>query len=173
MDALDAITKRYACRSFSDEQLTESETNSLILAANAAPAASRDFSVTQLTVVQSKELREAIDSATAHGLPPLGDHPTFLAPTLMVISVKPNEKTPMVSYCNASCVAENIMIAASGLGLASVFLMGVPLVMQGKQTLLDRLHISDGFIPVIVVAVGHAKNPLDVQKPERLRVERL
>lgn len=173
MDVLEAITSRYACRSYTTDRLTEQETLALIDAANATPAASHDFSVLKLTVVQDSKLLSEIDAATAHGLPPLGDHPTFGAPTLMILSIRPNEMMPVVPYCTASCAAENIMIAARGLGLASVFLMGVPLVLQKKTELLAKLHIEDDFKPVIVVAVGHAKNPLDIVKPKRLNVERL
>ena len=172
MDAFDAITTRYACRAYTDEQLTADQTEMLIKAANAAPAASRDYSVIKLTVVQDAALRAEIEAATAHGLPALGDHPTFQAPTLMILSVLPNERLPMVAYCNASCAAENIMVQATALGLASVFLMGVPLVMRERPALLEKLNIVDGFMPVVVVAVGHAKRPGAAQKPERLRVER-
>ena len=172
MKTFEAITTRNSCRVFTDKPVTEELTERLILAANAAPAASHDYSVIKLTVVQNKELLTEIDSATAHGLPPLGDHPTFNAPTLMIISVKLNDKFPMVGYCNASVAAENIMIMANDLGLSSVFLMGVPVVMQKKAELLEKLNIKDGFLPVVVVAVGYAKTPNPNVKPQRLKVER-
>ena len=171
METFEAITKRYACRSYTDEQLTMEETEMLIKAANASPAASNNYKVTKLTVVQNKELLSEIEKNTAHALPVLKDHPTFQAPTLMILSVKPNENVPFLPYCNASVIAENIMIQATSLGLASVFLMGVPLVMQQKKELLKKLNIIDDFIPIIVVAVGHAKNQISVNKPNRLNVE--
>ena len=38
MNVYEAITKRYSCREYTDEQLTEEETEKLIEAANAGPA---------------------------------------------------------------------------------------------------------------------------------------
>lgn len=173
METFEAITTRYACRVYDTEtQLTEEQVSKLIQAANAAPAASRDYSVIKLTVAQEKTLREAIDAATAHAIAQLPDHPTFQAPALFILSVKINEKIPFVGYCNASVAAENIMVQANAMGLASVFLMGVPMIMQSKPELLEKLHITDGFKPVVVVAVGYAKTPQQVTKPIRLAVER-
>ena len=171
MNTFEAITTRYACRAYTDKQLTQEQTEKLIQAANAAPAASHNFSMVKLTVVQNKDLISEIDSATAHGLPPLGDHPTFNAQTLMILSIKPNEQVPFVPYCNASCMAENIMIQANSLGLASCFLMGVPLVLQKKTDILKKLNINCGFIPVIIVTLGYAKNPQNITKPKRIEVE--
>lgn len=79
---------------------------------------------------------------------------------------------PFVPYCNASCMAENIMIEANALGLASVFLMGVPTVMKSRPELLQKLNIADGFEPAIVVAVGYAVEPVAEKKPMRILVER-
>ena len=173
METFDAITTRCACRTYTDQQITPEQTEKLIQAANAAPAASRDFSTVKLTVVQDAILRTEIEQATAFALPPLKAHPTFEAPTLMILSIKPNEAVPVVPYCNASCMAENIMIEANDLGLASVFLMGVPIAMKKKPDLLHKLHIADGFVPAIVVAVGYAKEPVSERKPMRILVERL
>lgn len=173
MDTLQAITTRYACRDYTSQQLTREQTELLIQAANAAPAASCDFSTVKLTVVQDEGLCAEIDQAAAFSLPPLKEHPTFGAPTLVLLSVKPNEAVPAVPWCNASCMAENIMVAANALGLASVFLMGVPTALRQKRGLLEKLHITDGFVPAIVVAVGYARQPTAEHKPMRVLVERL
>ena len=172
MEAFEAITTRHSCRDYIVRQLSEEQTEKLIRAANAAPAASRNFNTVKLTVVQDAGLCAEIDRAAAFALPPLKEHPTFGAPTLMVLSVKPNRAAPFVPYCNASCMAENIMIEANALGLASVFLMGVPTVMKSRPELLEKLNIADGFEPAIVVAVGYAAEPVAEQKPMRILVER-
>ena len=126
----------------------------------------------KLTVVQDKALIDAIEAATAHGMKMMGDHPVYQAPTLMILSAKINEQLPMISYCNVSCAAENIMIQATDLGLASVFIMAVPTVMQQKEELLQKLNIQDGFQPLVVVAVGHSKQDNNENcKPKRLNTE--
>lgn len=171
MNTYEAITKRYACREYTDEPLTEVEIKKLIEAANAAPAGMGDYAGMKLTVVKDKELIKTIEAATAHGMPMMGDHSAYEAPALMILSAKVNEQFPMISYCNVSCAAENIMIQATDLGLATVFIMAVPTVMQSKPDLLETLNIVDGFMPLIMVAVGHAKNELEISKPERLVTE--
>lgn len=171
MNVQEAITNRYACREYTEEQLTTEETKKLIDAANAAPAGMGNYTGMKLTVVQNKELINAIESVTAHGMPMMGDHPAYQAPTLMILSSKINDEFPMIAYSNVSCAAENIMIQATALGLASVFIMAVPTVMQGKQELLQSLNIKDDFVPLVMVAVGHAKNEVETIKPKRLLTE--
>ncbi|MGT2923967.1 nitroreductase family protein [Streptococcus caviae] len=171
MNTMEAITSRYACRKFTKTQLTDAETQALIQAANAAPAGMGDYSGLKLTVVQSQENLEAIEAAAAHGMPRMGDHPTYQAPTLMILSAKINEQVPMISHCNVSAAAENIMLAATDMGLASVFIMSVPAVIQDKQELLEKLNIRDGFKPLVIVAVGHAESQMTVEKEKRLAVE--
>ena len=168
MNTYEAITKRYACREYTDEPLTEEETKKLIEAANNAPAGMGDYTGMKLTVVQDKKLIETIEAATAHGMPMMGDHPAYEAPTLMILSAKINEQFPMISYCNVSCAAENIMIQATDLGLASVFIMAVPTVMQNKPDLLKALNITDDFLSLVMVAVGHEKSKSEGIKPKRL-----
>ncbi len=159
MNTENAIQKRYACRSFLTEQISEEQRELLIKAAQAAPVAMGDYSTVKLTVVQDQKLRNMIEQETAYGMPMMGEHPTYKAPTLFIISVKENAQFPAIPYCNASCMAENIMIQAAALELASVYIMAVPTVMQKKPELLSKLDIGDGFFPAVMVAVGKEKNP--------------
>lgn len=170
METLEAIINRYACRQYLNEQITEEQLNALIEAANAAPVGMGDYSGYELVIVQDEEIRKAIDEGTAHAMPVMGDHPTYEAPTLMFICVKPDEQFEMIPYCGASCIAENIMVQATALGLASVYIMAVPTAMQGKPELLEKLRMSEGFIPVVLVSVGKAKDEHEKKKPDRLKV---
>lgn len=147
MNTENAIQKRYACRSFLTEQISEEQRELLIKAAQAAPVAMGDYSTVKLTVVQDQKLRNMIEQETAYGMPMMGEHPTYKAPTLFIISVKENAQFPVIPYCNASCMAENIMIQAAALELASVYIMAVPTVMQKKPELLSKLDIGDVFSP--------------------------
>ena len=74
----------------------------------------------------------------------------------------------MIPDCNASCMAENIMIEATALGLASVYIMAVPTVLQQKKELMKRLEIEDGFIPVVMVAAGYAKDEVEYTKENKI-----
>lgn len=168
MDTLEAIKHRYSCRAFKTEQISKEQTEMLIEAANAAPVAMGNYSVISLTVIQSEEIRKQIDKETAFSMPMMGEHPTYEAPTLMLISVKENKDFPMIPYCNASCMAENIMIEATALGLASVYIMAVPTVLQQKKELMNKLEIEAGYIPVVMVAVGYAKDEVECTKENKI-----
>lgn len=168
MDAYDAIQGRYACRKFTQEQVSGDELGKLLEAANAAPVGMSDYDGFEVIVVQDDQLRATIDAGTAHGMPPMGDHPTYGAPTLVFICAKVNPEYPAVAYGGASCIAENVMIQAAALELASVYVMAVPTVMQSKPELLKTLQLRAGFLPLVMVAVGHAATSHDARKPARL-----
>lgn len=170
MNTLDAIKNRYSCRAFSNNKVSQDQIETLIQAANAAPAASNNYKKHKLTIVQNENIISEINIATAKEFPQISN-PTFNAPILMILSIKPNNAFPMIPYCNVSCAAENIMIAATDLGLASVFVMGIPLALQKKPALLNKLHIDDDFIPAISVLIGYTKNKTDVYKVNKLIVD--
>ena len=112
MEAYDAIQNRSSCRKYRAEQITGEQLDALLKAANAAPVGMGDYKSFEVIAVQDGEICRAIDAGTAHAMPVMGDHPTYEAPTLMFICVKPNPQFGMIPYCGASCIAENIMIQA-------------------------------------------------------------
>lgn len=65
-------------------------------------------------------------------------------------------------------MAENIIIEATALSLASVYIMAVPSVLQQKKELMKRLEIEDGFIPVVMVAVGYAKDEVECIRENKI-----
>lgn len=168
MDTNQIIKNRYACREYKPEQISDDDLKLLIDAANAAPAAMGDYSGLELLIIQDENLRKEIDAACANAMPMMSDHPTYEAPTLMFICAKPNPQFEMLPYCGGSCIAENIMIQATSLGLGSVYIMAVPTVMQEKQELLEKIEIKEGYLPIILVSVGYAKSTEIPEKPKRL-----
>lgn len=98
----------------------------------------------------------------------MGDHTTYGAPTPALVCARVGPEHPAVACGGASCIAENVMVQATALGLASVYVMAVPTVMQGKPELLEALQLREGFLPLVMVAVGHAAAPHDARKPARL-----
>lgn len=168
MDTIEAIKHRYSCRAFKPEQISKEQTEMLIEAAKAAPAAMGDYSGISLSVIQSEKMRKQIDKETAFSMPMMGEHPTYEAPTLMMISVQENKDFLMIPYCNASCMAENIMIEATALGLSSVYIMAVPTVLQKKKELMKQLEIKSGFIPVVMVAIGYANTEAECKRENKI-----
>ena len=171
MNTFEAITTRYACRNFTDEQITDDELEKIIKAANAAPAASGHYEGLKITIVQNKEICDEIDKEAAENFPFPIPHPTYGAPTLVVISSTPNENSDAIPFANASCIAQNMMVEANDLGVNSLYMMGVPLFIQGNVELLEKLNLPDGHTPLVVVGLGHDKDDVEVVKEERLAYE--
>ena len=171
MNTFEAITTRYACRNFTDEQITNEELEKIIKAANAAPAASGDYSGLKITIVQNKDICSEIDSEAAQNFPFPIPHPTYGAPTLVVISSTENETSEAVPIANASCIAENMMIEANDMGINSLYMMGVPLFIQKNKELLEKLNLPNGHTPLVIVGLGHDNDDVTVVKEERLDYE--
>lgn len=176
MKTMEAIANRQSCRAYTGEQLTESELQTILQAANAAPLAFGAYDEINLTVIQDAELLAKIDAAGAklYGNPKLVRH---FAPTLILVSCKMNgrkpgflatffseDKSDPYPYCNVACVVENMALAATDLGLGNVILGGPPLVFTTNPELSAELKIPDGFIPAIAIALGKATMPLKERK---------
>ena len=59
------------------------------------------------------------------------------------------------NMANVSCAAENMLLAAAGLGLGSCFLMG-PMAAFSDPALRARLELPGGYEPLVGVALGYA-----------------
>jgi len=173
MQTMEAIANRQSCRAYTGEQLTENELQTVLQAANAAPVAFGYYDELKLTVIQNPELLAKIDAAGTAFFQNPNIKVRYNAPTLIVISFKilgkipdflatsENKQAPTPDqYCNAACIAENIAIAATGLGLGNVYLGGAPVALAANPQLCTELKIPDGFIPAAAIALGEAAMPL-------------
>ena len=59
------------------------------------------------------------------------------------------------NMANVSCAAENMLLAAAGLGLGSCFLMG-PMAAFSDPALRARLELPGGYEPLVGEALGYA-----------------
>lgn len=61
-------------------------------------------------------------------------------------------------YANGGIVIENMVLAATDMGVDSC-IMGAPVAaLAENKKLLDEVGIPDGFIPVLGVVLGYAEN---------------
>jgi len=161
MEAMKAIANRQSCRTYTGEQLTQKELQTILEAANASPVGMAKFDEVKLTVIQNKEFLGRLDKVGADfmGNPDL--RPTYGAPTIILVSaIKPSDPQNPSSYCNAACIVENMAIAASDLGLGSVYLLGVIAALRTNAELCADLKVPEEFIPVSAIALGRSKEPL-------------
>ena len=152
---------RKSCRAYVDEQITTSQLKALLQAGCAAPVARGKFEQLQITVVQDKELLELIDAAAKQSY---GDE-TFSctrgAPTVIVVSVQEDQgQIAPNMIASAACVVQNMHLAATDLGLGSVYLGSIQAISNSFEVLY-KLKLQDGFWPVAALAVGNAVEPAE------------
>ncbi|MBC3887817.1 nitroreductase [Acetobacterium paludosum] len=161
METMKAIAKRKSSRVFKAQQITETELTTILQAANAAPVGMGQFESVKLTVIQNKALLEKIDEAVAALFAKTGTHPTYGAPTVILVSGA-ELKGPMsgVPYCNAAVIIENMAVAAADLGLGSCYLMGIIAAISIDMALCAELKVPQGFVPCSAIALGYATEEL-------------
>ena len=156
MTTMDAILTRQSCRGFEDRQITEEQLQQLLIAANAAPVGRAQFQNVALVVLQDKALFADIEAAMKKMAPDYPNpHPLYNAPTGILVCV-PGEPVADVNWMNAACVMENILLAATDMGLGSTFIMGAVAAMRQNPDICAAAKVPEGFVPVCMAIVGHS-----------------
>ena len=154
---LQAILDRRSIRDYRPEQITGEQLQALISAALASPSA-MDRQPWHFTVVQNPEIlaqiSRASDEETLQKLNQPDADIYFHAPTVFFISCEPSAS--FWSYLDCGIAAENIALAAQGIGLGSVIL-GSPneaFVEPQAEKLRKLLKLPQGHEVVLSVGVG-------------------
>ena len=145
METIKAICSRKSVRSYTGEKVSEEELKTLLKAANAAPVGMAQYQTLHITVIEDKGLLDQIEQAGARLFGKPGLHPLYGAPTLILLSSQGNG--PM-ELSNASCVIENMALAAVDLGIGAVHIWGAVAGLNKDPGLVAELGLPEGFIPV-------------------------
>ena len=81
----------------------------------------------------------------------------FGAPTMIIVSAKPG-MMPGIEYANAACVLENMLIAATDMGIDNIIHGGGSAVVAQSEELKQKLSIPEGFKPALCASFGYAVN---------------
>ena len=160
MNTLEAIAKRYSCRSYQPEQITEEALDTILKAGMAAPVGTGAYDSLHITVLQDWELLNTIGEAVTDMVEKMMGkrmNKNFGAPTMIVVSSKP-AKMPGMEYANAACVLENMLIAAASLGIDNIIHGGGAAVIGQSEELMRKLNIPEGFKPALCASFGYAVN---------------
>lgn len=158
MNVSEAIAKRYSCRKYKPEQIPEEALDGILKAGMAAPVGSAAYDSLHITVVQDRNLLNAIGDTVTDMVEKLTGKRTdknFGAPTMVIVSAKP-AMMPGMEYANAACVLENMLIAATSMGIDNIIWGGGAAAVARSGELMERLHIPDGFKPALCASFGHA-----------------
>lgn len=161
METMKTIASRQSCRAYTGEQITEEQLQTILEAANAAPVALGKYDEVKLTVIQHKNVIARINSMVSEAFENPEMNPTYGAPTIiLVLAQKAEDSQNVIGYCNGSCIVENMMLAATKLGLGSVYIFSVSAVLAAKADYYKELKVPDGFMPVSAIAVGRSTEPI-------------
>lgn len=155
METLKAIAKRKSTRAFLPDKPVEKKDLDTILAAGcAAPVGMADYKSLHLTVIQDKVKLGKISRAvkTAYNI----DRDVLYGAPVLVLVSSSEPKAPNIQYANVGCVIENMLLAATDLGVDNIYLWGAANVTATNPELLEELGIPDGFTPVSAAAFGYA-----------------
>lgn len=159
METLDALITRKTIRKYKKEQIKEAELDTILRAGGVAPVGMGDYASVHLTVIQNPALLKKISEGVKAAVPGMKtDDPIHGAPTLVIVSSAPNERMPAIGDFNAGCILENMMIAATDIGVGSVFMLSTILAFSDPK-LTGELKLPAGFKPLAAAAFGYADEP--------------
>ena len=157
MNTLEAIAKRKSTRSYRPEQISEDALQTILKAGCAAPIAMARYDSLHITVVQKQELLDRINHLTAEMMEKafgMRKNTDFGAKTLILVSSTPVHR-PGTEYTNAGIVVENMVLAATDLGIDSVILGGAPGAVAQDAEMMKALEIPEGFTPLLGAFFGY------------------
>jgi nitroreductase len=192
MDYLELLRHRVSTRKFLEDQITEKELSVILLAANGAPIGSNMHRDIHLTVVQNREILDQLSQAGAKRWenkkrmkeiagdivrddaaekPVRASDPFYGAPTVIFVSHRNQNIQPGIEYSNVACVVFSMHLAATELGLGSVFMWHALESMRELPDLDNSclLNLPEGFSPLLGIAIGYpakapAKRELQAEK---------
>lgn len=175
MNTLEAIAKRKSTRAYTGEQISEDALTDILNAANAAPVAMAKYDSLHITVIQNEEIIQKINTLTAEMFAKrmgVKKNTDFGARTMVLVSTATEGLPPEMIYANVGIVIENMVLAATSLGIDSVILGGAPSIVAQNADLVKELGIPEGFKPVLGALFGYAQNdePAKVHKIDVNRV---
>ena len=146
MELFDVINKRFSNRKFLEKQIGNEDLDRILKAGMQAPVGRGRYEDMYITVIQDKILLDEINK--------LADRSVFYnAPTLVIISAKDDGHG--LDKENSACVAMNMLLAATDLGLASIYLNLVIGLIKNSD-ILNKLNLPLGFVPIVGVGLGYA-----------------
>lgn len=146
MDTITCINTRYSCREFQSKPVPQELLRQIVDAGRRAPSGRKEEPA-EFIVVTEQATREWLAQITSYG--------KFLAQAGACIVVIAREVT---YYLEDGCAAaENILLAATSLGLQSCWVAGDKKSYAGD--ILHHLGVPVGYKLVAILAIGYARNP--------------
>lgn len=166
-DTFNAINSRKSIRGYSDKAVEKGLLEKIVAAGDKAPLGA----ALAFRVITDKGLLARVDQQTHErmlnsGVPfsveraslP-GYRPLYSAPALIVIASDPER-----GALGASAAAENMIIAATDLGLGSCFVVS-PTATLADPSYSEKLNLPEGYKPLVGVLLGYTDDPDIFSRP--------
>jgi nitroreductase len=166
MNTLEAIATRKSTRNYKPEQIPEEALQTILEAGYAAPAAMARYDSLHITVVQNQTLLDRINAAASDAIfktTGVRKNTDFGGKTLLFVSSMPIHRVG-TEYINVGIVMENMVLAATDLGIDSVILGGAPGAVAQDPELVKDLGIPEGYTPMLGVVFGYGAEDTPVKK---------
>lgn len=181
-ETLKIIEERFSCRSFTDQMPQEKDLSAIVQAAIQAPSG-MNRQCWHIIVVKDKSLINDMEAAGMEVLSSMDDKSMYErimarggklfygAPCMMFIAIK--EAYPKgAELIDCGILAQNIVLAATSLGLATLHCGFVGLAFAGSRAdeFKKRLQFPEGYEPGMGVLLGYASNPTPPHAPDQGKI---
>ena len=164
MDLFEALYTRRSIRSFTDAPVAEADLETLLRAAMAAPSAG-NAQPWHFVAVTDRALLDAIP-----GIHPYAAMCKTAQAAVIVCAELALEKYPGNWVLDCAAATQNLMLAARGLGIGSVW-CGLYPQQERMTAMAGLLRLPEGVAPHALVVLGHPAQEfkkIDRFKPERI-----
>nr|WP_314464297.1 nitroreductase family protein [uncultured Clostridium sp.] len=160
------IKSRRSSLSFLPEYLSEDSIKSIVKSGSYSPI----FGNTHFTVIENKEFMDNLNTTTINMMKASNDEfamkmantpgysPIYNAPSAIVLSALNGNDSNGFNMVNVACAAENMLLTATELGIASRFVMA-PIMAFMNPELCKSAGIPEGYVPLCMVLLGKTEEP--------------
>ncbi|MEG1850307.1 MAG: nitroreductase family protein, partial [Oscillospiraceae bacterium] len=160
-ETMELLLDRRSVRQYTEEPVTEQETEALLQAGFYAPSAHAKFPTHFITVTDAA-IREQLAQALPYA------HHARQAPLVIAVCGDAQLSEHWLDDCAAAVM--NMLIAASALGLGSCWCVTYPHE-EMVAAMRDTLALPETIMPYALVTVGHAAR--EKSRPERVEAQRI
>lgn len=160
MNTLDSIKNRKSTRAFTDQQISDEALDVILKAGYAAPVGMAKYDAIQISVVQNDDVHKKIASAVGNLTEKMMGKRIEMAfgfKTTIVISSEPSAAQG-TDFINAGCIAQNMLLAAEDMGIASLIWQAGSGAIARNEELMKEIGIPEGYRPLVCASFGYAKN---------------
>jgi FMN reductase [NAD(P)H] len=155
------IKARKSSLSFLSEALSEESIKSIVESGSYAPI----FGHIHFTVIENEEFLNNLNETTINMMKASNDEfamkmantpgysPIYNAPTAIVLSALNGNDANGFNMVNTACAAENMLLTATELGIASRFVMA-PVMAFMNPEIAESANIPEGYVPLCMVLLG-------------------